>query len=56
MVPQLWNVIRGEMTLVGPRPELIEVVTQNYDTKRKRSLIKPGLTGLWQICGRTTHS
>lgn len=52
-LPQLWNVIRGEMTLVGPRPELIEVVTQNYDTKHwKRSLIKPGLTGLWQICGR----
>ena len=52
-LPQLWNIIKGEMSLVGPRPELIEVVAENYESRHwKRSLIKPGLTGLWQIYGR----
>ncbi len=52
-LPQLWNIIKGEMSLVGPRPELVEVVIENYDSRHwKRSLIKPGLTGLWQIYGR----
>ena len=52
-LPQLWNVLKGEMSLVGPRPELVEIVAENYDSIHwKRSLLKPGLTGLWQICGR----
>lgn len=50
--PQLWNVLKGEMSLVGPRPEM-DFITEKYDKLQKcRLLVKPGLTGLWQICGR----
>jgi lipopolysaccharide/colanic/teichoic acid biosynthesis glycosyltransferase len=45
----LWNVIKGEMSLVGPRPELPEIV-QNYQSwQHQRHSIKPGVTGLWQV-------
>lgn len=51
-VPQFWNVLKGEMSLVGPRPEML-FITQNYTPLQScRLLVKPGLTGLWQICGR----
>lgn len=51
-LPQLWNVLRGEMSLVGPRPEL-PTITSEYDPDEKRLLwLKPGLTGLSQIQGR----
>ncbi|TMB92166.1 MAG: sugar transferase [Chloroflexi bacterium] len=51
-LPQLWNVIRGQMSLVGPRPPLPEEVDQYGDDVRRRLLVKPGMTGLWQVSGR----
>jgi exopolysaccharide biosynthesis polyprenyl glycosylphosphotransferase len=55
-LPQLINVLRGEMSLVGPRPPLAsEVRTYAHDVRR-RLLVKPGMTGLWQINGRSDLS
>ena len=51
-LPQLWNVFRGEMSLVGPRPEESWVVAQYNDQQRSRLAIKPGLTGPMQVSGR----
>lgn len=51
-LPQLWNVLKGEMSLVGPRPHPFDDVA-GYDTWHRRRLsMKPGITGLWQIAGR----
>ncbi|MDQ3619911.1 MAG: sugar transferase [Actinomycetota bacterium] len=57
-LPQLWNVLRGEMSLVGPRPALPSEVEQYDDWVRNRLRVKPGMTGLWQVSGRaeTTFS
>jgi len=52
-LPQLINVIQGTMSLVGPRPPLPEEVALYRDDVRRRLLVKPGLTGLWQISGRS---
>ncbi len=51
-LPQLLNVLKGDMSLVGPRPELAEIVAGYEPWQRKRLEAKPGLTGLWQILGR----
>uniref|UniRef100_UPI0026301142 sugar transferase n=1 Tax=Micropruina sp. TaxID=2737536 RepID=UPI0026301142 len=55
-LPQLWNVFRGDMSLVGPRPALPKEVAQ-YDSDTVRRLdVLPGLTGLWQVSGRSNLS
>ncbi|MGK2849513.1 MAG: sugar transferase [Candidatus Limnocylindrales bacterium] len=51
-LPQLWNVLRGEMSLVGPRPPLPTEVEGYDEWHRRRLSMKPGMTGLWQIEGR----
>lgn len=52
-LPQLLNVLRGEMSLIGPRPSLPEEATHYDMTARRRLNAKPGLTGLWQVSGRS---
>ncbi|OGY07209.1 MAG: hypothetical protein A2694_02250 [Candidatus Blackburnbacteria bacterium RIFCSPHIGHO2_01_FULL_40_17] len=51
-LPQLINVIKGEMSLVGPRPEMPYVVKKYKEWEKIRLMVKPGLTGLWQVLGR----
>jgi len=55
-LPQLINVLRGEMSLVGPRPPLPGEVEKYAHDVRRRLLVKPGMTGLWQINGRSDLS
>ena len=52
-LPQLFNVLRGSMSLVGPRPHLAHEVAQMPHEAHRRSLVSPGLTGLWQVSGRS---
>jgi exopolysaccharide biosynthesis polyprenyl glycosylphosphotransferase len=55
-LPQLWNVLVGDMSLVGPRPPLMREVEQYESHVRRRLFIKPGLTGMWQVNGRSNLS
>ncbi|TML61264.1 MAG: sugar transferase, partial [Actinobacteria bacterium] len=52
-LPQLWNVVRGDMSLIGPRPTLRYQVEQYTPRQRRRLDVKPGLTGWAQVNGRT---
>jgi len=52
-LPQLYNVLRGEMSIVGPRPPLPSEVAQYREWHRKRLEVSPGMTGLWQVSGRS---
>jgi exopolysaccharide biosynthesis polyprenyl glycosylphosphotransferase len=51
-LPQLINVLKGDMSLVGPRPEMPFIVDSYEEWQRRRLFVKPGLTGLWQVIGR----
>ncbi|WP_299811326.1 WecB/TagA/CpsF family glycosyltransferase [uncultured Shewanella sp.] len=53
-LPQLWNVLKGDMSLVGPRPALVSEVKQYKLHHRNRLMIKPGITCIWQVSGRST--
>jgi len=55
-LPQLWNVLRGEMSLVGPRPDVPYAVAEYDDGLHRRLLVKPGISGLWQVSGRSRLS
>lgn len=51
-LPQLWNVLQGDLSLIGPRPELMQVVARYEPWQHGRHVVKPGLTGLWQVTER----
>ncbi|MGB8956129.1 MAG: sugar transferase [Tumebacillaceae bacterium] len=55
-LPQLWNVLRGEMSLVGPRPPLVNEVAEYTAYDMQRLQVVPGCTGLWQVSGRNSLS
>lgn len=51
-LPQLWNILTGDMSIVGPRPGLVQQATEYTEEQRGRLLVRPGVTGLAQISGR----
>jgi exopolysaccharide biosynthesis polyprenyl glycosylphosphotransferase len=55
-LPQLWNVLRGQMSIVGPRPPLPSEVQHYGSDAQRRLLVKPGMSGLWQVSGRSELS
>ena len=55
-LPQLWNVVTGTMSLVGPRPQTPAEVASYDDSAWRRLLVRPGITGLWQVSGRNDLS
>jgi lipopolysaccharide/colanic/teichoic acid biosynthesis glycosyltransferase len=55
-LPQLFNIVKGEMAIVGPRPEMPFIVRSYQDWQHLRLLVTPGLTGLWQVKARKTIS
>jgi lipopolysaccharide/colanic/teichoic acid biosynthesis glycosyltransferase len=48
-LPQLWNVVKGDMSMVGPRPELPQIVARYEEWQHARHLVRPGITGWWQV-------
>jgi lipopolysaccharide/colanic/teichoic acid biosynthesis glycosyltransferase len=52
-LPQLINILRGEMSFIGPRPELVNIVDRYAAWQHKRHIVRPGLSGWWQIHGRS---
>ncbi len=52
-LPQFWNILKGDMSLVGPRPPLPDEVAHYTPYQRQRLEVAPGLTGLWQVSGRS---
>ena len=55
-LPQFWNVLRGEMAIIGPRPIVTDEVPYYGDKFPVFSSVKPGITGLWQVSGRSNTS
>jgi lipopolysaccharide/colanic/teichoic acid biosynthesis glycosyltransferase len=55
-LPQFWNVLKGEMSLVGPRPHPVDDCTRYRPEDHRRLEVKPGITGLWQVIARTNPS
>ena len=52
-LPQLWNVLKGDMSLVGPRPALTKEAARYRTWQKRRLTVKPGMTGPWQVSGRS---
>lgn len=55
-LPQFWNVLKGDMSLVGPRPPVVDEVERYTKRHAQRLAVTPGMTGLWQVSGRSTIS
>lgn len=53
-LPQLFNVLRGDMSVIGPRPELVHLVARMTEEQKRRHGVRPGLTGAWQVSARGT--
>jgi len=55
-LPQLWNVVKGDMSLVGPRPLMLHMVKPYPEINTLRALVKPGITGEWQVYARNDNT